>query len=104
MVSNQLTYSAFFTKVIAEIKTEFNTRLTLIKDRTNQSSRENATRPFKNSMKKISKLTVRKIISASARMLDGLQEPFTAFAANRVLKMFFDKSKPSELLANTLIL
>jgi len=59
---------------------------------------------FENSMKKIAKLAERKIIPAAVRILYVKSEPFTAFAANRVLKKFLDKSKPSELLAYTLIL
>ena len=55
---------------------------------------------FENSMKNIAKLIERKIIPASAQILEGLSDPFTAFAANRLLMKFSDQLKPIESLLN----
>jgi hypothetical protein len=46
-------------------------------------------------------LTERKIIPASAQILAGLSEPFSAFAARRLLIKFFVQLKPMEFLSNT---
>ncbi len=55
---------------------------------------------FEKFMKNMAKLTERKIIPPSAQILDGLSEPFTAFAAKRLLIKFFDQSNPIESLSN----
>jgi len=55
---------------------------------------------FEYLMKNIAKLTERKIIPASAQILDGLSAPFTAFAPNRLLIKFLDQLKPTEPLSN----
>jgi len=55
---------------------------------------------FENAIKNTAKLAERKIIPASAQILEGLCDPFTAFAPNRLLMKFFDQSKPMEFLSD----
>ena len=54
---------------------------------------------FEKLMKNIAKLKARKIIPASAQILDGLSAPFTAFAWKRLLIKFFVQLKPTEFLS-----
>ena len=55
---------------------------------------------FEKLIKNIAKLMERKIIPASAHILDGLSEPFTAFDANKLLIKFFVQSNPIEFFSN----